>query len=64
MASNKFPSPNINRLIENDPMIVKVDLDRGENAGMRSSSMPKNIKNSMTLSHIGKDSGPGRNNKE
>ena len=61
MANAKFPSPSINRLIENDPMIVKVDLDRGENAGMRSSSLPKNVKNSMTISHTaGKDMGPGR----
>lgn len=61
MASNKFPGPSINRLIDDDPMIVKVDIEKGENAGMRKSSMPKDIKNSMTISHIGGSQGPGGN---
>ena len=41
-------------------MIVKVDLDTGETAGRRKSSMPKNVKNSMTIAHVGKDQGQGR----
>ncbi len=27
MANKNFPGPNINRIIENDPQIVKVDMD-------------------------------------
>jgi len=27
MASKSFPGPNINRLIEKDPQIVKIDMD-------------------------------------
>ena len=28
MASKNFPGPNINRIIEKDPQIVKIDLDQ------------------------------------
>ena len=28
MASKSFPGPNINRLIDKDPQIVKVDMDQ------------------------------------
>ncbi len=28
MAAKNFPGPNINRLIEKDPQIVKIDLDQ------------------------------------
>lgn len=27
MASKNFPGPNINRIIEKDPQIVKIDFD-------------------------------------
>lgn len=27
MANKNFPGPNINRLIENDPQIVKIPMD-------------------------------------
>ena len=27
MAAKNFPGPNINRLIENDPQIIKVGMD-------------------------------------
>jgi len=27
MAAKNFPGPNINRIIEKDPQIVKIDLD-------------------------------------
>ncbi len=27
MAAKNFPGPNINRLIENDPQIVKIPMD-------------------------------------
>jgi hypothetical protein len=28
MANKNFPGPNINRLIDKDPQIVKIDLDQ------------------------------------
>jgi hypothetical protein len=28
MAAKNFPGPNINRLIDKDPQIVKVDMDQ------------------------------------
>lgn len=28
MANKNFPGPNINRLIENDPQIIKVPMDK------------------------------------
>jgi hypothetical protein len=60
MASNRFPGPSINHLIDEDPSIVKVPLDKIE-IGARLSVMPKNIKNNMTIVHTGKEMGPGRN---
>lgn len=39
MASNKFPGPNYNQLIGNDPQIVKVNLDIVE-IGARRSILP------------------------
>lgn len=60
MSTNKFPSPSINRLIDEDPMIVKVPIIDPMEAMSRSSALPKNIRNSMTINHVGKDQGPGR----
>jgi len=60
MATNRFPGPSINSLIDEDPSIVKVPLDHAE-IGARLSVQPKNIKNMMTLVHTGKEMGPGRN---
>jgi hypothetical protein len=60
MASNRFPGPSINHLIDEDPGIVKVPLDKNE-IGARMSIFPKSIKNSMTVVHVGKEQGPGRN---
>ena len=60
MATNKFPGPSINYLIDEDPSIVKVPLDHAE-IGARLSVQPKDIKNQMALVHTGKEMGPGRN---
>lgn len=40
MANKNFPGPNVNRLIENDPQIVKVPMDY-MGWGARASVMPK-----------------------
>lgn len=40
MASKNFPGPNINRIIETDPQIVKIPLDN-MGWGSRPSAMPK-----------------------
>lgn len=52
MADKNFPGPNYNRLIENDPQIVKVEMDQ-MGWGSRKSGQPKDIKNSMTIEHVG-----------
>lgn len=54
MAAKNFPGPNINRLIENDPQIVKVPMDH-MGWGSRASGMPKDVSNSMTIKHVGND---------
>lgn len=57
--ATKFPSPSMNHLIDEDPMIVKVPMDHTE-FGARRSAQPKDIKNSMTIVHVGREVGPGR----
>lgn len=47
-----FPGPTVNRLIDQDPQIVKVPMDH-MGWGSRASAMPKDIKNSMTINHVG-----------
>jgi hypothetical protein len=59
MPTNKFPSPGISHLIDEDSQIVKVPLDYMD-TGARKSALPKNVKNQMTLSHVGKEQGPAR----
>jgi hypothetical protein len=49
-----FPGPNINRIIDTDPQIVKVPMDK-EDWGARMSGQPKNVSNSMTIRHVGND---------
>lgn len=50
----KFPGPSINRLIDEDPMIVKVPMEKMD-WGARKSAQPKDTKNSMTIRHVGGD---------
>jgi len=56
MAEKNFPGPSYNRLIENDPQIVKVPMDHMEWAS-RASGMPSDIKNGMTIRHVGNETG-------
>ena len=64
MANKNFPGPSINRLIENDPMIIKVPMDE-MGWGSRKSSLAR-LNNSassndpaapsapeMTIKHVG-----------
>jgi hypothetical protein len=64
MANKNFPGPNINRLIETDPMIVKVPLDEmgwGSrksamarlNNDPRSNDPAKPSAPEMTIKHVG-----------
>lgn len=54
MANKNFPGPNINRLIENDPQIIKIALDKmdwGSRPG--SASMPKSMEDgTKTIKHV------------
>lgn len=51
MANPNFPGPNINRLIDTDPQIIRVPMEHAE-FGCRPSAQPKKIVNEMTLDHI------------
>lgn len=53
MASpnSSFLAPNINRVLDNSPKIVRVAMDTME-WGARKSAQPKNVKNEMTISHV------------
>lgn len=51
MASERFPGPNYNRIIESDPQVVKVDMETAE-WGARKSAQPKDIRNGMTIKHV------------
>ena len=52
--AGKFPWPYINKIVEEDPQIIKVPMDYVEWGG-RKSAQPENIKNNMSLEHV-KDS--------
>lgn len=51
MPNANFPGPSINRLLDNSPKIVRVPMESTD-WGARKSAQPKDIKNSMTLSHV------------
>ena len=56
MANQTFPGPNINKLIDADPQIIRVPMDHAE-FGARKSAQPKNIHNEMNLEHISNKGG-------
>lgn len=56
MSNTKFPGPNINHLIENDPQIVRVPLASTDWGGSKR-SMPSNIKNNMAIKHVNSKKG-------
>ena len=50
---SKFPAPYVNSVRENDPVVIRVDQDKGE-IGSRSSGLPSNITSSdMGIEHVG-----------
>jgi hypothetical protein len=51
MPNPNFPGPNLNRVIDADPQIIRVPLDHAE-FGARKSAQPKKVNNEMTLSHV------------
>lgn len=54
MAEKSFPGPTYSRVIENDPQIVKVPMEKMD-WGARRSGQPGTISNNMTIKHVGKD---------
>jgi len=52
-STSNFPRAYVNSVRENDPVVIRVDQDKGE-IGSRSSGMPKDIMTTgMSLSHVG-----------
>ena len=56
MANKNFPGPSINRLIENDPQIIKVPMDH-MGWGSRMSSLAR-LNNSVTSNDPAKPGAP------
>lgn len=53
MASptSKFPGPNYNNVIESDPQIIAVPLEKMD-WGARKSALPGSIKNDQIIEHV------------
>lgn len=51
MANPNFLAPKINKIIESDPQIIKVNMEYTE-WGARKSMVDRNTTNSMTISHV------------
>lgn len=50
---SKFPAPYVSTVRESDPVVIRVDQDKGE-IGSRSSGLPGDIKStSMSIDHVG-----------
>jgi len=58
MPNPNFLQPSINKIIEQDPQIVKVNLEYPEWAA-RKSLMDKNITNDMKITHVLGSKGQG-----
>ena len=52
-STSKFPTPYVNTITENDPIVVRVNQDMSE-IGTRGDAIPKNMGNSerMSLEHV------------
>ena len=57
-SKGRFPSPYLNDVRENDPIMKRVDPDVLE-IGARKSGLPKGPHSEATISHVG-DSATGR----
>lgn len=52
-STSKFPGPYVNSIRENDPVVIRVNQDKGE-IGSRSSGMPGDMMTSgMAIEHVG-----------
>lgn len=52
-STSKFPSPYVNSVRENDPVVIRVDQDKGE-IGSRASGLPKDVTSGqMSIDHVG-----------
>lgn len=57
MSETKFPGPYVNKCTIDDPIMIRVDLDKMD-IGARTSGMPKGgIANDMNLEHVGNATG-------
>lgn len=54
----KFPGPYIETTNEDDPIMKRTDQNNME-IGARKSGMPKDVKNSVSIEHVG-DSATGK----
>lgn len=59
MARSNFPQPSVNRVIDNDPQIVRVPMDQTDWGGSKR-SQPKDIRNGMSIKHVGGSDGKGK----
>lgn len=52
-STSKFPGPYVNTIREDDPVVIRVDQNRGE-IGSRSSGMPSSMMaDGMSIEHVG-----------
>lgn len=52
-STSKFPAPYVNSIREDDPVVIRVNQDKGE-IGSRSSGMPSGLDTSgMSIEHVG-----------
>lgn len=50
---SKFPAPYVSTVRESDPVVIRVDQDKGE-IGSRASGLPGDVKSEkMTIEHVG-----------
>lgn len=52
MSDTKFPGPYVNTCKIDDPIMMRVNLDKMD-IGARTSGMPKESKNGMNIEHVG-----------
>lgn len=52
-STSNFPKAYVNSIREDDPVVIRVNQDKGE-IGSRSSGMPSDLKtDGMTIDHVG-----------
>lgn len=52
-STDKFPGPYVNSIREDDPIIIRVNQDKGE-IGSRTSGLPTSVRSeNMGIEHVG-----------